>query len=206
MSTNNPLVLKWVSTYRNKLTKGVVHPARVGSAAVLAALHGRRADTTLMCRFRLGPPGVAAAGLPRRSAAEEVASAPAPQLVTSNRRLPAAMASSTACRRGLLVAGSLTLLVGVLAVTLNQRLFDAILDKVSGQPAGPCHRVLGDLRRAGRGQVPRVLPQCSDTGLVRSAADRGQRGQNQGHDSPRDRATGSLATLECFSGTADGVS
>ena len=23
MSTNNPLVLKWVSTYRNKLTKGV---------------------------------------------------------------------------------------------------------------------------------------------------------------------------------------
>ncbi|KAF0306156.1 Protein croquemort [Amphibalanus amphitrite] len=39
------------------------------------------------------------------------------------------MVSSAACQRGLLVSGAVTLLVGVVAVTLHQRLYDSILDK-----------------------------------------------------------------------------
>lgn len=39
------------------------------------------------------------------------------------------MVSSTNCQRGLLAAGAVTLLVGVLGVTMHQRLFDAILNK-----------------------------------------------------------------------------
>ncbi|XP_043237513.1 protein croquemort-like [Amphibalanus amphitrite] len=79
----------------------------------------------------LRPPEVANGVSVRQGAAvgPTPITAPAARLAVSNRRLPAAMASSSACHRGLLAAGAVTLVIGVLAVLLNQQLFDAILDK-----------------------------------------------------------------------------
>ena len=78
-------------------------------------------------RFRPTEGGGAARG--------EAPPAAAP-LLASNRRLSAVMGSSAACARGLLIAGVLTIICGVLAVTLRQPLYDFILDKVGSRSNG----------------------------------------------------------------------